>query len=101
MERRPISPARLVDRIIDEYGGVAGLVAQFDLHGLGAIIRSWMAAGPKERISASQLRSALGPGFVLDLAADCGRPVPELVQELMALLPVGIGERAPRGLVPW
>lgn len=101
MERRPFSPASLVDRVIDEYGGVAGLVAQFDLHGLGDIIRSWMAQGPGQHISAHQLRSAIGPGLVLDLAADFGRSVPELVQELMELLPKGVGARAPRGTIPW
>ncbi len=97
-----VSPALLatIRRILDDHGGVKGLVEQFEHQGLGDIVASWVGNGANGRITAVQLFDALGAGNVLDMAARGGWSVPELVHKLTAYLPLAIDRLTPGGVIP-
>jgi uncharacterized protein YidB (DUF937 family) len=97
-----ISPALLstLRRILDDHGGVRGLVEQFEQQGLGDIVASWVSEGVNRRITAVQMYDALGAANVLDMAARGGWPVPELVHKLTAYLPLAIDRLTPGGVIP-
>jgi uncharacterized protein YidB (DUF937 family) len=89
-----------IRRILDEHGGIKGLVDQFEKQGLGEIAGSWVSAGPNRPITAVQMYDALGAANVLDMAARGGWPVPELVHKLTAYLPLAIDKLTPGGVIP-
>ena len=44
-----------INQMIQQHGGVQGLVSQFQQKGLGGIAQSWVSAGPNQPVSADQL----------------------------------------------
>ena len=50
----------VVNNILEQHGGVQGVVNQFEKNGLGATVRSWVSTGPNESISPAEVQRALG-----------------------------------------
>ncbi len=64
--------AGALEDYIRKQGGVSGLVKKFEAQGLGAVARSWTAAGTNNPISAAQLQRVIGHDTVVDLAKKSG-----------------------------
>jgi uncharacterized protein YidB (DUF937 family) len=92
--------AGVVNHVLEQNGGVQGLVNQFEKQGLGPTVRSWVGNGPNQPISADQLHQVLGSGAVQELAAKAGLSVPELTAKLSQLLPQAIDKLTPGGEIP-
>lgn len=90
----------VVNGILEQHGGLQGVVSQFESNGLGNTVRSWVGTGPNQPISADDLRRALGPDFLQQLAARSGLPVQELTQKLAQVLPQAVDKMTPNGVVP-
>ena len=91
----------VVNSLIQQHGGVQGVVAQLEQQGLGGVARSWVSTGPNQPISADQISKAFGASGVLgQLAAKAGMSPQELAQKLSQVLPAAIDKLTPGGTLP-
>ena len=85
--------------LIQQHGGIQGVVTQLEQQGLGGVARSWVGSGPNQSISPEQLQQAFG-GVIGQLAAKTGLSQQELTQKLAQLLPAAIDKLTPAGTLP-
>jgi uncharacterized protein YidB (DUF937 family) len=90
----------VLNNVIEQHGGLQGIVNQFEKQGLGETVRSWVGTGTNLPITADQLHQVLGSQQVQALAAKAGLSVPELTQKLAQLLPQAIDKATPAGVIP-
>jgi len=93
------SMVSMVSNIIEQHGGVQGVVAQLEQQGLGATARSWISNGPNQPISPAQIEQGFGLEKLQQLAAQYGLSVPELTQKLAQVLPQALDKLTPNGTV--
>lgn len=92
--------ATVVNSLIQQHGGVQGIVTQLEQQGLGGVARSWIASGPNQSISPGQVHAAFGNDVMTELAAKVGLTPQELAQKLSQVLPTAIDKLTPNGAVP-
>lgn len=92
--------ATVVNSLIQQHGGVQGVVTQLEQQGLGGVARSWIANGPNQAISPAQLTQVFGSGMLGQLAAKTGMNPQDLAAKLSAALPTVIDKLTPNGTVP-
>jgi uncharacterized protein YidB (DUF937 family) len=80
--------------------GLGGLLQQLQAAGLGRQADSWVGTGANEAISPEELRGALGPDAVHELAARAGVSDEEASGGLAALLPELVDQLTPEGRLP-
>src|SRR5262245_5726203 len=51
----------VVNNVLEQHGGVQGVVNQFEKNGLGSTVRSWVSTGPNQSISPEDVHRTLGP----------------------------------------
>jgi uncharacterized protein YidB (DUF937 family) len=90
----------VVNGIIEQHGGLQGVISQFEQNGLGATVRSWVGTGPNQPISPDDLRRALGPDLLQQLSQKSGLSVDDLAQRLAQVLPQAVDTMTPNGAVP-
>ena len=89
-----------VNSILEQHGGLQGVVNEFERNGLGATISSWVGTGPNQPISPGDLRRTLGPDLLQQLAAKTGISVQELTEKLAHVLPQAVDKMTPDGRIP-
>ena len=92
--------ATTVNHLIEQHGGVAGIVSQLQQNGLGNTVQSWISTGPNQPVSTDQLHKALGADTVTQLAAKMGLSPQDLLARLTQALPAAIDKLTPAGVVP-
>jgi uncharacterized protein YidB (DUF937 family) len=92
--------AGVVNSLIQQHGGVQGIVSQFEKQGLGPTVRSWVSTGANQPISADQVHQVFGSDMMGQLAAKVGMNPQELAQKLSQVLPQAIDKLTPGGQVP-
>jgi uncharacterized protein YidB (DUF937 family) len=90
----------VVNSLLEQHGGLQGLVNQFQQNGLGDTVNSWVGTGPNQSISPDQVHQALGPDLLQQLSAKSGLSVPDLAQKLSQILPQAVDTMTPGGQVP-
>ena len=94
----------LAGDLIQKAGGVQGLVAMLQQHGLGEAVQSWVGNGANQPVSGNQLGQALqngGLGSVLEEAASkLGVDQDQLLGQLSQVLPHAVDHLTPDGQVP-
>jgi uncharacterized protein YidB (DUF937 family) len=90
----------VVNGLIEQHGGLQGLVRQFEQNGLGSTVQSWVSTGPNQPISPDAVHKALGPDLLQQLAAKSGLSVQELTQKLAQVLPQAVDKMTPNGTIP-
>lgn len=89
--------AVVVSDILDEYGGVEGLVRQFEGNGNGPIIKSWVGTGSHLPISADQVNQIVGSRLMQAASAKAGLSTQDLASILSTILPIAINDLTPYG----
>lgn len=89
----------LIEQLSKYPGGLSGLIASFQLGGLGEIVASWIGKGQNLPVSADQLGQVLDPGVVNELAAKTGQDTGSVLGSLSSLLPQLIDKATPEGAV--
>ena len=89
-----------INQMIQNFGGVQGLVNQFEQKGLGGIAQSWVSTGPNQSISGDQLLHVLGSDNVAQIAGKLNVSPQELVNKLAELLPDHVDKMTPGGVIP-
>ena len=90
----------VVNNLVEQQGGLQGLINKFQQQGLGDTVNSWVSTGPNKPISPDDVHRALGPDLLQQLAAKSGVPVQELAQKLSTILPQAVDTMTPDGRVP-
>ncbi|HET9064360.1 MAG TPA: YidB family protein [Gemmatimonadales bacterium] len=92
--------AGVVGKMIEEHGGIQGIVSQLESKGLGDTVRSWIGTGANQPVTGDQLHAALGSDMVSQLADKLGITPQELSAKLAEVLPGAIDTLTPEGTVP-
>src|SRR5215470_3103428 len=90
----------VVNNILEQHGGVQGIVNQFEKNGLGATVQSWVGTGPNQPVSPDDVHKTLGPDLLQQLAAKSGLSVQDLTQRLAQVLPDAVDKMTPDGAIP-
>jgi uncharacterized protein YidB (DUF937 family) len=89
-----------VQQLIDQHGGVDGLLQKLREGGLGGVVDSWVSTGANAPVEPHQLGAALGPDTVNQLSASTGISIQSLLPMLAAFLPMLISHLTPSGKAP-
>jgi uncharacterized protein YidB (DUF937 family) len=92
--------ATVVNSLIQQHGGIQGVVTQLEQQGLGGVARSWIANGANQAISPAQISQVFGNGMLGQLAAKAGMNPQDLAAKLSQALPTAIDKLTPNGVVP-
>ncbi|RDI98069.1 DUF937 domain-containing protein [Dyella solisilvae] len=91
-------------QLIEKAGGVQGLVAMLQQHGLGDAVQSWVGTGANQAISGDQLGQALQNGglgpAVQEAAGKLGVDPGQLMGQLSQVLPQAVDHLTPDGQLP-
>lgn len=87
-------------RIIEQHGGVQGVVQQMQQHGLADTVKSWVSTGPNAPITADQIHQVFGSGTIEEIAQRAGMNPQQLTQQLAQFFPQAIDHLTPNGQVP-
>jgi len=90
----------VVNNLLEQHGGLQGLINQFQQNGFGDTVNSWVGTGPNKSISPDQVHQALGPDLLQQLSAKSGLSVQDLAQKLSQVLPQAVDTMTPGGQVP-
>lgn len=86
--------------LLEQNGGVGGLVEKFQNGGLGEIVNSWVGTGSNLGITPEQIESVLGQSQLGDIAARLGLDSGQLSQQLAEHLPILVDRLTPNGELP-
>ena len=86
--------------LINQHGGLAGLLQKFQESGLQDQVASWIGTGANASVSGEQVQGALGADTISQIAAKLGLPQDAASGGLAALLPQLIDHLTPNGQVP-
>ena len=90
----------VVGMLVNNSGGISGLVDKFAQSGLGDIAASWISKGQNKPVSAAQLVDALGEDKSAELAKEAGIPEDKGAEVLSQVLPSVVDKMTPDGEVP-
>lgn len=86
--------------LLQQNGGLQGVVDLFTKQGLGAQAASWVSTGQNQAISPEQIQQVLGGAGLGDLAAKLGLSQGEAGAGLAQALPDLINRMTPNGSIP-
>ncbi|MCC6847484.1 MAG: DUF937 domain-containing protein [Deltaproteobacteria bacterium] len=86
--------------MLQQRGGLDGLVRRFQEHGLGDVIGSWVSAGPNRPITPDDLARILDPEQLAELSRRAGIAVSRLPEALAGLMPTIVDRLTPDGEMP-
>jgi uncharacterized protein YidB (DUF937 family) len=89
----------VVSSLIQQHGGVQGVVSQLESQGLGGVAKSWISNGPNQPISPAQVSQVFGSGMISQLAAKAGVNPQDLATKLSQMLPTAIDKLTPAGTI--
>jgi uncharacterized protein YidB (DUF937 family) len=91
---------QLVLSMLQQNGGLEGVLGKFREGGLGQQADSWVSTGQNMNISADQLQQVFGSSAISDLAAQLGMSEGQASSTMAQLLPEVINRLTPEGQVP-
>jgi uncharacterized protein YidB (DUF937 family) len=86
--------------LLQQNGGLSGIVDMLGKSGLGAQAASWVGTGNNLPISPEQITQALGNGTIADLAAKMGIDAKDVSGGLAQYLPDVVNQLTPDGAIP-
>jgi uncharacterized protein YidB (DUF937 family) len=78
-------------------GAIGGLVDMLKKSGLGAQADSWVAKGPNQPVTPTQIGQGIDGGMLDQIAAQTGIPKDELLTRLSQVLPGLVDQMTPNG----
>ena len=94
------SMEQAVAALLQQHGGIGGLVTQLTQGGLGTQVASWIGNGQNQAVTASEITQALGSGSVGALAQKLGINPQEAGELLAKALPHLVDHLTPGGQLP-
>ena len=91
---------QVVMGLMNNSGGLSGLLGKFQQGGLGDLVQSWVGTGSNLPISAEQIQQVLGSGALGDIASKLGIQPEQAAGELSQALPNVEDKLTPGGQLP-
>jgi len=91
---------QMVMGLLQQQGGLGGLVEKLSQSGLSQQAASWVGTGDNLPVSANQISQALGSGPLADLAGKFGIDPAQLSGSLAQYLPEVVNQLTPQGRLP-
>jgi uncharacterized protein YidB (DUF937 family) len=91
---------KIVLDLVQQSGGLPGLLSKLQQGGLADQAASWVSTGPNQSVSADQIGGALGGDLLGSLARQAGMGQGDLAGSLAQMLPQLIDRMTPDGQVP-
>jgi uncharacterized protein YidB (DUF937 family) len=91
---------QMVMGLLQQNGGLGGLVEMLNKSGLGQQAASWVGSGDNLPISADQIGKVLGNGQLAELAGKFGIDPSQLSGSLAQYLPDVVNQLTPNGRLP-
>lgn len=85
--------------LLEQHGGLEGLMGKFSQAGLGDVFSSWIGTGENHAISPAQIQNVLGSEQVRALAAKLGIDPAMALTLLAQYLPMIIDRLTPHGRI--
>ena len=89
-----------VTALIQDHGGLGGLLGKLRESGLGAQVDSWISTGKNLPVSADSIASALGQGQLAQIAQRLGIDPQQVAGQLAQMLPHAVDHLTPNGQLP-
>jgi uncharacterized protein YidB (DUF937 family) len=86
--------------LVNEHGGLPGLIGKLQASGLGEQAKSWVGTGENLPVSPQQIQSLLGGDKLQALAAQLGMDSQDTAGGLAELLPRAVDRMTPGGELP-
>ncbi|WP_049622180.1 YidB family protein [Frateuria defendens] len=94
----------VASQLIEKAGGLQGLIAILQQHGLGEAVQSWIGTGANQAVSGGQLGQALESGglgsLLQEAAGKLGIDQGDLLGKLSQVLPQAVDHLTPNGQLP-
>ena len=90
----------IVGMLMNNAGGLSGLLAKLQQGGLGDAAASWVGTGANQPVQPEALGSALGPDLMGMIAGQLGGNQQQAAGTLADLLPGLVDQLTPQGRVP-
>ncbi|QVL44816.1 MAG: DUF937 domain-containing protein [Methylophilaceae bacterium] len=91
--------ARVAMEMLNQYGGIEGILAKFKDSGLADAAATWVGKGENAPVSSSQISDALGAETIAEIAGKFGISPSVLSGQLAEHLPNVIDKMTPDGKV--
>ncbi len=91
--------AKVAMEMLNQYGGIEGILAKFKESGLADIAATWVGNGQNAPITSSQITDALGSDTIAKIAGKFGLSPDMLSGQLAEHLPNVIDKMTPNGEV--
>jgi uncharacterized protein YidB (DUF937 family) len=91
---------QMIMSLIQQHGGLGGLVDMLSRNGLGQQAASWVGTGANAPVTAQQIGQALGSGPLAALAGQFGIDPQTLSSHLAQYLPEVVNHLTPEGKLP-
>ena len=92
-------PAAMLSGLLNEAGGLNGLMGQFQKAGLGDAFFSWVSTEKNQPITADQMQNAVGADTIQQLASKVGMNANTVLPLLSQFLPQIIDKLTPQGQI--
>ena len=93
-------PLQAIMGLLNQHGGLSGLLQKLQQGGLGEAVNSWVSSGANQPVTADALGGALGHDNVAGLAQKMGLNPAEMLGPLSQMLPQMVDKLTPHGQVP-
>ncbi|HEY3299819.1 MAG TPA: YidB family protein [Methylophilaceae bacterium] len=94
------SMAQMAIELLNQHGGLSGVLDKFKEGGLASQVASWVGTGENMQISGDQIAQVLGNGQLAEMAAKFGITPDVLASQLAQHLPSVVDKLTPDGSVP-
>ena len=91
---------RAISLILDECGGMDGLLKKFSDSGFQEVAQSWVSNGPNQPINSEQITNILGRDLIQRVADRVGMTPESLSQQVATYLPLLVDKLSPEGTIP-
>jgi uncharacterized protein YidB (DUF937 family) len=85
--------------LVQQHGGVGGIVEKFRSGGLSDVVASWVGTGANMPVSASQVQQVLGHSTINNVASSMGVDATQASSSIASMLPELINQLTPNGAV--
>jgi uncharacterized protein YidB (DUF937 family) len=90
----------LIGKLVNEHGGMEGMLGTLRDKGLAGAVGSWMGPGENEPVTADQMRDAFGSDRLERLANSSGMTQEEVGSQIATTLPTVVDRLTPEGYLP-
>ncbi len=86
--------------MLQQHGGLEGIVEKFRANGLGSVVDSWVGTGANAPVTGAQVTQVLGDSAVQDVATKLGIDPAQASGGLASMLPELVNQLTPNGHIP-